>query len=295
MKVLITGGSGLLGQYLNMELSEKFDILTLYNSNPGNCLLFNSERIDLVNWKNLKEVFYKSKPDVVVHTAAISRPEICDELPKDEVFRMNSEVTGNLSGLCADSHAQLIFTSTDLVYDGNSGGMVSENDPPNPESRYAESKIIAEENILKSGCKNLILRTSLLYGLGLNHSTNNFHATYNKFRKGEKASLFYDQFRTPLALHDAARLIGEMVESKVENMILNFGGKQRVSRSELGEKLCQAGGFNSNLISKISLYDIKGINKVADVSMSTEKLNSYGFIQKSIDESITEILSNESK
>jgi len=292
VKVLITGGSGLLGQYLNLELSKKNKILTLYNSHPGNCLSFDSDRIDLSDWKALKEVFKKLRPDVVVHTAALSRPEICDEMPRELVFRINSELTENLSGLCADNNALLIFTSTDLVYDGNTGGMLTEDDAPNPESRYAESKLTAEEKVTYSGCKNVILRTSLLYGFGLNHSTNNFHAAYKKFKDGEKASLFYDQFRTPLALHDAARLIGNLIEKNIQDTLLNFGGRERVSRVELGEKLCEAAGFDKNLISGISMQDVKAIHRVADVSMNTEKLNSLGLIQKGVDESIREIISH---
>ena len=53
MKVLITGGSGLLGQYLNIELSKKYEILTLYNQHPGNCGEFNSFKIDITDFENL--------------------------------------------------------------------------------------------------------------------------------------------------------------------------------------------------------------------------------------------------
>lgn len=292
MKVLITGGSGLLGQFINLALSKDHDIVTLYNSNPGNCEDYISERIDITDWKSLKETFVNHKPDAVVHTAAISRPEICDVLSKQEVYKVNVEVTENLAGLCADNSSTMIFTSTDLVYDGNSGGMLTEDSLMNPESRYAESKIEAEEGLMIKGCNHVILRTSLLYGLGLNHSMNNFHSTYNKFMNGEKAGLFYDQFRTPLALHDAADLIKIIIEKKISNTTLNFGGKERVSRAELGERLCEAGGFNKSLIKRISMREIKGIHKVADVSMNTEKLNSFGIFQKGIDVSLEEILSN---
>ncbi len=53
MKVLITGGSGLLGQYLNIELSKEYEILTLYNQHPGNCGEFNSFKIDITDFENL--------------------------------------------------------------------------------------------------------------------------------------------------------------------------------------------------------------------------------------------------
>ena len=292
MKVFITGGSGLLGQYLNKSFATEHEIVTLYNSHPGDCLSYDSHRLDLTEWKNLKDLFIRYKPDVVVHTAAISRPETCDVLSKEEVFEMNVKVTENLAGLCADCSSKMIFTSTDLVYDGNSGGMLTELARISPESRYAESKIFAEESVRNTGCDHIILRTSLLYGFGLNHSTNNFHSTYDKFVKGEKAGLFHDQFRTPLALHDAANMIGAIAEKRMSNETINFGGSERVSRAELGERLCDNCGFDKKLINRISMNDVKGAHKVADVSMNTEKLNSFGIFQKGIDESLEEILSN---
>lgn len=280
-----------MGQYLNMAFAAEHEILSLYNSHPGNCQSYDSHRLDLTDWKEVKEIFIRSKPDVVVHTAAISRPETCDVLSKEEVNEVNVKVTENLAGLCADNSSLMIFTSTDLVYDGNEGGMLTELGRISPESRYAESKIFAEERLKMTGCNYIILRTSLLYGFGLNHSTNNFHSTYDKFVKGEKAGLFYDQFRTPLALHDAADMIRAIAEKGMLNETINFGGRERVSRAELGERLCDACGFDKKLVKKISMNEIEGIHKVADVSMNTEKLNSFGIIQKRIGESLNEILS----
>ena len=74
MKVLITGGSGLLGQYLNILLSSKFNILTLYNSNVGNCKDYNSLRLNICDYNSLLNAFKDFRPDTVIHTAAISHP-----------------------------------------------------------------------------------------------------------------------------------------------------------------------------------------------------------------------------
>jgi dTDP-4-dehydrorhamnose reductase len=290
LKIFITGGSGLLGQYLNNAFASEHEIVTLYNTQPGNCLSFDSHRLDLTEWKNLKDLFIRCNPDVVVHTAAVSRPETCDKLSRAEVFEVNVKVTENLAGLCADRSSVMIFTSTDLVYDGNAGGMLTELGRISPESRYAESKIFAEQSVRMTGCNHIILRTSLLYGFGLNHSTNNFHSTYDKFVKGEKAGLFNDQFRTPLALHDAADMIKAIAEKGISNETINFGGNERVSRAELGERLCDKCGFDKNLINSISMNEADVTHKVADVSMNTEKLNSFGIFQKGIEESLEEIL-----
>jgi len=70
MKIIITGGSGLLGQYLNIFLSAKHDVLTFYNHNSGNCKQYKSLKIDLNDNAKLQNVLSDFKPDIVIHTAA---------------------------------------------------------------------------------------------------------------------------------------------------------------------------------------------------------------------------------
>lgn len=293
MRILITGGSGLLGQYLNKILSVRHDILTLYFENTGNCTEYNSEKTDVTDNKSLKKIFRAFKPDVVIHTAAISRPELCDKLDREFVIRLNVKSTEYLTRLSAESDSLLIFTSTDLVYDGDKGGMLDENSRINPVSFYAETKVISEEIVRNHNGKFIILRTSLLYGIGLNHSVNNFHNTLMNFRAGKISRLFYDQFRTPLALHDAAEIIRDLISAGISGETLNFGGCERISRTGLGEVLCRAGNFDMSLIERISMLDASGLHKVADVSMNTDKLRSYGIRQRTIEESVIEILNND--
>ncbi|MDP1995096.1 MAG: NAD-dependent epimerase/dehydratase family protein, partial [Ignavibacteria bacterium] len=67
LKVLITGGSGLLGQFLNKELANLFNILTTYHQHIGNCEKFNAAKIDLTDFDLLTQLFESFKPNVVVH------------------------------------------------------------------------------------------------------------------------------------------------------------------------------------------------------------------------------------
>lgn len=290
MKILITGGSGLLGQYLNMVLSEEFSILTIFNKNPGNCLFFDSLKIDINNISNFEYVIKKFSPDVIVHTAGFTRPEIADKLSYKEVYKLNAEVTKFIALKCDSLKAKIIFTSTDLVYDGNQGEYLGENAKLNPISSYADTKLKAETEIKKVFDNYVILRTSLLYGIGLYHSVNNFSSMLKNFREGKPSRLFRDQYRTPLSLMNAADMVKNIIKSDIKNETFNFAGMTRVSRAELGEILCDAGGFNKNLIERISMNDMPEIQKVYDVSLNTDKLKSLGLKQKSIEESIKDIL-----
>ncbi|MBE0550764.1 MAG: NAD(P)-dependent oxidoreductase, partial [Ignavibacterium sp.] len=58
----------------------------------------------------------------------------------------------------------------------------------------------------------------------------------------------------------------------------------------LGERLCEIAKFDKNLLTKITMDDVPGLQKVEDVSMNTDKLQSFGIRQKTLDEMILEIV-----
>jgi dTDP-4-dehydrorhamnose reductase len=115
---------------------------------------------------------------------------------------------------------------------------------------------------------------------------------YNNFNQGKEVKLFYDQFRTPLSLFDASRIIANLCSKDIQGEVINFGGLERVSRLEFGEMFCKIAKFDNNLIIKTSMNDIPDFPAVEDVSMNTDKLQSLGIKQQNIEESIKEILNN---
>jgi dTDP-4-dehydrorhamnose reductase len=294
MKILITGGGGLLGFYLNKIISGSHNILTFYHSRPGNCLNYNSLQVDITDFKRTDNLVKDFKPDVIIHCAAASSPKKTETLSSKEVFEINVNATKHLAELSTSIKARIIYTSTDLVYAGYKGSMLKEDGKLIPLSLYAETKLMGEEKTIKYADNYLILRTALLYGFGFEETLNHFGMMFHSLKNKKPIRLFYDQFRTPLSFPDAARIIMQLLNINTGNKIINFGGCERVSRVELGERLCNVTGLDSFLIEKISMYDIPGITDVVDVSMDTDKLRSFGIRQKSIYESMVEIL-NENK
>jgi dTDP-4-dehydrorhamnose reductase len=289
-KVLITGGSGLLGQYINIEAAKENEILTLHNHNIGNCNEFNSIKADIVNFNLMKEIFSSFKPNVVIHTAAVTNPiPLPGQYPK-EVYNVNVNVTKYIAELCKQFDAKLIYISTDLVYAGYRGSMLNEGAKLIPVSLYAETKLMGETKVDETLENYLILRTALLYGFGLNHSRCHFHKMNEQLQRGKPVKLFFDQFRTPISLENTAEIITEIVTMDITNEIINLGGFERVSRYELGEILCSVAGYDKSLLEKISLNDISELPKVEDVSLNTDKLQAFGFKQMNIEESISKII-----
>lgn len=290
MKILITGASGLLGQYLNLEFSNNYQIMSLYNSNIGNCNKLNSVKLDLNDFDKCRELLKDFSPDVVIHTAAVSSPITAQKLSSKVVYNTNVNVSKNIAEICKSIKSKLIYTSTDLVYAGYRGSMLNEDAKLMPISIYAETKLMGEQVIKNTAENFIILRLALLYGFGLNHSKNHFQQMYEQLRNKLSVKLFVDQFRTPLSLFEAARMIEKIVKADITNETINLGGVERVSRYELGERLCDIANLDKSLLEKITMNAIPEIPKVQDVSLNTDKLKLLGIKQKSIEESIKEIL-----
>jgi len=289
-KVLITGGSGLLGQYLNLSASKKFEIHTIFNKNIGNCKDFPSSKIDILIENAIKKNFDEVKPDIVIHAAAITNPQPKPNQSPKDYFDTNVKATKNIAEFCERFKTKMIYISTDLVYAGYRGSFLKEDAKLIPATLYAETKLMGEAKVTEATENYLILRTALLYGLGLNNSRCHFHIMLNDLENKKPVKLFVDQFRTPISLKDAANIIIDLVSMDVKSETINLGGSERVSRCKLGEMLCSIAGFDKNLIQKIKMEDIPNFPKVEDVSLNTEKLQSLGLKPRSIEENIKKII-----
>ncbi len=290
MKIFITGASGNLGGYLVESLSPGNELLLHYNSNPCSQQNFRTVQFDLTDFDEIKKAFGNFKPECVIHTAAISNPNIADKVSKEKVVNINVKASEIIAEECSKINSKLIFTSTDLVYNGNLGAYLSENSQTNPISLYAETKLNAEKAIASVSAEFIILRTSLMYGFSNSSGENHFDFMFNNLVNGKTVQLFTDQFRTPLALFNAAEMIAQLVNVNAAKGVINFGGSERVSRFYLGKILCEETGFSEELIIPTKMKDVEGIYKVYDVSMDTGKLQSLGLNQLSIRESIRKIL-----
>ncbi len=289
-KVLITGGSGLLGQFLNLTISNQCKLHTTFKNNPGNCKDFPFSVVDILNEDELKELFENVKPDIVIHSAAITNPVQKENQTSKEYFDTNVNATKNIAILCEKYESKMIYISTDLVYAGYRGSFLKEDAKLIPASLYAETKLVGEMKVKESTDNYLILRTALLYGFGLNHSKCHFQNMYVDLKNRKPVKLFTDQLRTPISLTDASLIIAQFVKMDLINETINLGGTERVSRFEMGEMLCDLAGLDKNLLQKITMDEIPNFPKVEDVSLNIDKLISLNLKPRSIEENINEII-----
>ncbi len=230
MKILVTGCKGLLGQKLVELLAAAKGIhliatakSELTHSQP--MLEFN--RLDITQQHEVDELISKTKPEVIINTAAMTQVDQC-ETEREKCWLANVTAVDYLVGASKKNNSHLIHLSTDFVFDG-SHGPLDENEKPNPLSYYGESKLAAETLIQKSNIDWAILRTVLVYGVTPDMSRSNIVLWVKKsLEDGKKINVVNDQWRTPTLAEDLAMGCYLAATKKVKG-IFNVSGEEMMT------------------------------------------------------------------
>ncbi len=156
MKILITGGKGMLGRTLQKELKDHEIVVA-----------------DLPEWDITDADLFMQKtlaasPEVIIHCAAMTKVDDC-EAKRDLAFKLNEEGSRNVALAAKAAGARLIAISTDYVFSGEpprEPWAWSETDMPRPRTVYGLSKFAGEQMIQMICPEAAILRIAWLYGSG---------------------------------------------------------------------------------------------------------------------------------
>ncbi len=158
MKVVVTGASGLLGREIHRIFKESGHETVGTAFSRANQEL---HRLDLTDLEAVSDFIGKTRPELVVHAAAERKPDVCSEKP-EQTANLNIEATKHLGVLSEQFGFQLIYISTDYVFDGTKPPY-HVDDNPNPLNFYGKTKLAGEKKILEHP-SSAVLRVPILYG-----------------------------------------------------------------------------------------------------------------------------------
>jgi dTDP-4-dehydrorhamnose reductase len=272
MRIVLTGATGQLGSCLLEELTGAGHRVVAWSRRPA------AERcgvlihpVDLTSEQTVLSALNEAKPDVIVHVAAISA---ADEVRNDPArgHAVNVEGTRTLARWCRERGRRLLFTSTDLVFDGKRS-WYREQDEPRPILAYGRTKAQAELAVLDLP-DGLVARLSLLYRPTRSGRQSFFERAMAGFRAGQPQWFFSDEYRTPLDYKTAARLLARLVEANVQGVV-HVAGRERLSRFELMSRIAAALGIDPTLVRANQMADVALAEpRPVDVSLDTSRLAS---------------------
>ena len=259
MRLLVTGGSGLLGHKIVLKALEKgYEVIATYNMHeiPFEKPNLRKVKLDISNTVLLEDLILKTRPEVIIHCAAYTDVDGC-EINKLCAWKVNVEATRSIVLAARVTRAYLIYISTDYVFNGEKG-LYKENDAPNPVNYYGLTKLIAEQLVVNRDLLYCIVRPSAIYGLGLGKK--NF-ATFvvEKLSKGEVVKAVVDQYVSPTFNTLLAEALLEIAQLKPVG-VFHIAG-ERMSRYDFAVKLDEVLDLPKENIMKANVSDLKWVAK----------------------------------
>lgn len=197
MRILITGGDGMLGTDLREVLKSEDLILT------------NHESLDITDRNQVMEKIKEYKPEIVINCAAMTDVDGC-ESKRDSAYKLNAEGPKNLALACREIDGTLVQISTDYVFKGNKNKPLVEDDELGPISIYGKSKLRGEENVEDILDKYFIIRTAWLYG---KNGPNFIEKMLELAKTHNSLTVVNDQKGSPTFTKDLSKGIYELIKS----------------------------------------------------------------------------------
>lgn len=221
---IVVVGFGLIGRSLFKEFQHGSNHVVFLNSKTFPSIYFNLDSLI----RKLEEI----DPDIVINAAAFTDTKAAEIKENERLLtRLNIELPRMLAS-CASRYG-LIHLSTDYVYSGKNIPLAVENSATEPINQYGITKLVGEQEVLKSNRRSIILRLGGVYQLTLKSLLDLAFAGYAANR--EQFLLRDDLLFAPTPANTCASAIVKCATYlhhsgiNFEPMVLNFSTKGQVS------------------------------------------------------------------
>jgi dTDP-4-dehydrorhamnose reductase len=244
MKLLITGVSGLLGINLAVEAMREHQVIGVDRGKLTSAP-FQVIKADLLKMGELYSILDTANPDWLINCAALANLETCETDPL-QARLLNTDLPGELAAACKKNGIRFVHISTDAVFDGSREDAYTEEDEPNPQSVYAQTKLEGEQAVRAANPEAIIARVNFFgWSLGGQRSLGEFFAS--NLSQGKKVSGFTDVIFCPMWVNNLSCLLLEMLEKNLSGLY-HVVGAQAMSKYQFGVEVARTFGLDETLI-----------------------------------------------
>lgn len=270
MKIMVTGASGLLGKKMTKIMSNEHEVfgtgLTKIKENMA--------RMDLHDFEQIKQSFDDISPEVVIHTAALTNVNYCEQNPR-EAKLVNSDATLFLAKLCKARKTKLVYVSTDYVFDGASGPY-DESSIPYPLQIYGFTKYLGEA-IMNTSENNIVARIGILHGYNDEYDKDTFTRRIINSRE-ESDKIYLDDYRIkyPTLIDDVSGCVNQLVNTEARG-IFHLAGTNGVTRFQWAREVAEVFSLDSSKFSPDKELDQQNLSKLPRDIQLVNSRHSYKF------------------
>ena len=267
MRILVTGGSGLLGATLIYLGRTEHTVMGCSLRTRLRADRFQATQFDLRDGASFRKVTDHFKPDWICHTAALTDVDLCEKSPT-LAQQQNVDVSVIVAQEAVRLGARLLHISTDAVFDGTSS-FSKESDATGPVNHYALTKLKGEEAVLATLPAALVVRTNF-YGWNAQPKQSLAEWMLAQMRAGVPIPAWEDVTFTPLFAGDLARILLRMMELEVQGLF-NVAGAERLSKFAFGLAVAKTWNLDTDLVVPTRIGGLDA-NRPQDTSLCTAKL-----------------------
>jgi dTDP-4-dehydrorhamnose reductase len=231
MRVLVTGARGLLGAAIVREFQ------------GADVHAFDHQRLDVADEAAVHDVVAAAKPDVVINCAAYNDVDRAEQ-EAEAALRVNALAVLALARAARDAGAALVHYSTDFVFDGEADRPYTEDDPPNPGSIYAASKLLGDW-FARDAPRSYVLRVESLFGqpgpAGARRGS--LAAIVDRIREGAEVPVFVDRTVSPSYTTDVARATRAVLERDIPPGLYHCVNAGAVTWAQIGQEAARVLGL----------------------------------------------------
>ncbi|MEK7622491.1 MAG: NAD(P)-dependent oxidoreductase [Patescibacteria group bacterium] len=231
--ILGTGLSGMIGSRLVEMFGSEFEFINLDLATG----------VDITQVESVSAILKKYPSTTVIHLAAftdVSKAYTETDNKDGLVYKVNVLGTKNIAAACKKYSHYLIHISTDFIFNGANPPTTgyTEIDQPHPIEWYGQTKLWAEEEVVKSGCRYVICRTAFPYRAKFDLKPDLVRNIIINLTNNILHPMFSDQIITPTFIDDLCEVFKIFI-AKQPTGIYHCVGSTALSPFELAQKIAQ--------------------------------------------------------
>lgn len=277
MNVLVLGAAGQLGQAMAARLSMEHTVTR-----------WTRAEIDLRNHRELGERVRQLAPAAIVNCAGYNNVDQAEQ-DQETALDVNAMVVATLARAAADVDAVFMTYSTDFVFAGTESAPYTEGHRPEPQSAYAQSKLLGEW-MAADAPKHYVCRVESLFGGPKRRSS--IDRIANAVRSGEPAPVFVDRVVSPSFVVDVTEAAAHLLRAGSPYGVYHCVNTGHATWFDVGQEIVRLLGKTNSALKPISVSDVVlPASRPQYAALSNAKLAAAGCVMPAWQDAIVRYLS----